>query len=200
MEGFRRRLMVRTMQWLRVGDPAAEALGMAEWAREHGVRLVELEALHMVALESRSLARTVESRARELAAAIDQPIGDVIVSHIEKIIAGVHPADVDEPEVRLLSELGLWIPLPLSGGLSAREREVALFASLGYSSRFIAERLHLSVRTVDTHLGHVYAKLGVEDRDGLRQWFASDRQFSHRHSDAQATSEAPREVPGISAA
>lgn len=201
VEGFRRRLMVRTMQWLRVGDPAAEALGMAEWAREQGVRLVELEALHMVALESRSLARTIESRARELATAIDQPIGDVIVSHIEKITAGVHPTDVDEPEVRLLSELGLWIPLPLSGGLSAREREVALFASLGYSSRFIAERLHLSVRTVDTHLGHVYAKLGVEDRDGLRQWFANDRQFSHRNGDAQATSEAPRGgFPGVSAA
>ena len=35
------------------------------------------------------------------------------------------------------------------------------------SSREIATRLHLSVRTVDNHLGHVYAKLGVSSRAQL---------------------------------
>lgn len=200
VEGFRRRLIVRTMQWLRIGDPLAEAQELSAWARAQGVRLVELEALHIVAMESRALARTVISRARIIATEIDQAIGGVIVSHIEKIVAGVNPADVGEPEVRILSELGLWIPLPLNSGLSAREREVALYASLGYSSRFIAERLHLSVRTVDTHLGHVYAKVGVEDRDGLRQWFANDRQLSLGDGDTRPIKEPRQEIPGISAA
>jgi DNA-binding CsgD family transcriptional regulator len=116
----------------------------------------------------------------------------VILDHIEKIVAGVPATDVDEPELRLLAELGLWLPLPVTGGLSAREREVALFASLGYSSRFIAERLHLSVRTVDTHLGHVYAKLGVDDRDGLRRWFMTDREFPMPHADARSGTDAAR--------
>ncbi|MGK0722876.1 helix-turn-helix transcriptional regulator [Leucobacter sp. W1478] len=200
VEGFRRRLIVRTMQWLRVGDPAAEALEMASWARDQGVRLVELEALHMVALESRTLARSIETRAQKNAEEIDHPISDVIASHITKIVAGAHPSDVDEPEIRLLSEFGLWVPLPLSGGLSAREREVALFASLGYSSRFIAERLHLSARTVDTHLGHVYTKVGVEDRDGLRQWFANDRQFSHLNGENPEVAAITRDPPGASVA
>jgi DNA-binding CsgD family transcriptional regulator len=51
--------------------------------------------------------------------------------------------------------------------LTAREREVALLAGSGVRSREIGERLHLSTRTVDTHLAHVYRKLGVSGRDDL---------------------------------
>jgi DNA-binding CsgD family transcriptional regulator/tetratricopeptide (TPR) repeat protein len=51
--------------------------------------------------------------------------------------------------------------------LTAREREVALLAATGRSSRAIAERLHLSVRTVDNHLARIYDKLGVSSRAAL---------------------------------
>ncbi|MFJ8628399.1 LuxR C-terminal-related transcriptional regulator [Kitasatospora sp. NPDC093550] len=51
--------------------------------------------------------------------------------------------------------------------LSAREREVAELASDGLSSRQIAAHLVLSPRTVDTHLGSVYRKLGVSSRSAL---------------------------------
>ncbi|MFT3851896.1 MAG: LuxR C-terminal-related transcriptional regulator [Ilumatobacteraceae bacterium] len=51
--------------------------------------------------------------------------------------------------------------------LSAREREIALLAADGLSSREIADRLFLSVRTVDNHLQKVYVKLGVNGRGGL---------------------------------
>ena len=52
-------------------------------------------------------------------------------------------------------------------GLSAREREIAILAAEGHSSRDIATRLHLSVRTVDNHLHRAYTKLGVAGRDEL---------------------------------
>ncbi len=52
--------------------------------------------------------------------------------------------------------------------LSAREREVALLAAEGHTSREIADRLHVSVRTVDNHLQRVYAKLGVRSRREIR--------------------------------
>jgi DNA-binding CsgD family transcriptional regulator len=52
--------------------------------------------------------------------------------------------------------------------LTSRELEVASLAAVGLSSAEIAERLHLSVRTVDTHLGRVYLKLGVAGRAELR--------------------------------
>ncbi|MEV6647941.1 helix-turn-helix transcriptional regulator [Amycolatopsis sp. NPDC051371] len=52
-------------------------------------------------------------------------------------------------------------------GLIAREREVAALAAEGRTSRQIAERLTMSVRTVDNHLRPVYAKLGISGRTAL---------------------------------
>jgi DNA-binding CsgD family transcriptional regulator len=49
-------------------------------------------------------------------------------------------------------------------GLTRREREIAMMAASGLSSRTIAAKLQLSVRTVSNHLAHVYAKFGVASR------------------------------------
>jgi DNA-binding CsgD family transcriptional regulator len=56
---------------------------------------------------------------------------------------------------------------PAPEALSRREREVALLAAGGCTSREIAERLFLSPRTVENHLARVYGKLGVTGRDDL---------------------------------
>ncbi len=61
-----------------------------------------------------------------------------------------------------------WIPRSAeSSQLSDREREVALLAAQNLTSREIAERLFVSVRTVDNHLQQVYVKLGVKRRTEL---------------------------------
>ncbi len=51
--------------------------------------------------------------------------------------------------------------------LTLREREVATLAATGLSSRAIAERLSVSVRTVDNQLHRVYTKLGISRRSEL---------------------------------
>ena len=51
--------------------------------------------------------------------------------------------------------------------LTPREREVALLAARGLTSREISDRLFLSTRTVEGHLQRVYNKLGVSNRAGL---------------------------------
>jgi DNA-binding CsgD family transcriptional regulator len=56
-------------------------------------------------------------------------------------------------------------PLPIT----RREREVANLAADGLSSQAIAERLFLSVRTVEGHLQNAYAKLGVNQRRELAE-------------------------------
>lgn len=53
--------------------------------------------------------------------------------------------------------------------LTRREREVAALAADGRTSRQIAARLSLSVRTVDNYLGRVYTKLGVSGRAELAE-------------------------------
>jgi DNA-binding CsgD family transcriptional regulator len=55
----------------------------------------------------------------------------------------------------------------LTSALTPREREVAMLAAARISSREIAARLELSVRTIDNHLNRVYAKLGVSNRTQL---------------------------------
>jgi DNA-binding CsgD family transcriptional regulator len=54
-----------------------------------------------------------------------------------------------------------------TGGLTAREREIAGLAAQGWTSAAIAEELVLSVRTVESHLYRAFAKLGVRSRDEL---------------------------------
>jgi DNA-binding CsgD family transcriptional regulator len=70
--------------------------------------------------------------------------------------------DVRTPGLSLTTSLGT-----ANERLTRREREVAAMAAAGASSREIAERLVLSVRTVDNHLQNVYGKLGVTRRDEL---------------------------------
>jgi DNA-binding CsgD family transcriptional regulator/tetratricopeptide (TPR) repeat protein len=51
--------------------------------------------------------------------------------------------------------------------LTRRERQVAELAAGGYTALQIATRLHIGVRTVETHLAHSYPKLGVTSKQQL---------------------------------
>lgn len=64
----------------------------------------------------------------------------------------------DTPALRLETEID---------PLSSREREIALLAAEGRTSRQIADQLYLSVRTIDNHLQRAYTKLGVAGRSQL---------------------------------
>ncbi|GAA3160753.1 hypothetical protein GCM10010531_10410 [Blastococcus jejuensis] len=78
--------------------------------------------------------------------------------------------DADEA-AQLLRELGVRIPAPRSprtpAGLTPRECEVLRLVVDGLSNQQIADRLFLSKRTVEHHVGHVMAKIGVDTRSEL---------------------------------
>jgi DNA-binding NarL/FixJ family response regulator len=51
--------------------------------------------------------------------------------------------------------------------LTPRQRQICELAAAGATNRGIAQQLFLSVKTVETHLGAVYEKLGVDSRARL---------------------------------
>jgi len=85
-----------------------------------------------------------------------------LVRAIRAVAAGeryVHPS------------LGAALAAPAPAGpvedLTEREREVLRLLALGHTNQEIAERLFVSVRTVESHRAHVMAKLRVSTRAGL---------------------------------
>ena len=59
--------------------------------------------------------------------------------------------------------------------LTAREREVLQLIARGYRYKEIAARLHLSVKTVETHVSTVLRKLQLSNRHELTRWAARRR-------------------------
>ena len=65
-----------------------------------------------------------------------------------------------------LSRVGARRPPP-AGELTPAERRVAELAAAGLANKEIARDLFVSVKTVEAHLSHVYAKLGIRSRAQL---------------------------------
>ena len=63
-------------------------------------------------------------------------------------------------------------------GLTAAERRVAKLVAEGRTNREVAAALFLGERTVETHLTHVYAKLGIRSRAELARVYEATEQSS----------------------
>ena len=55
-------------------------------------------------------------------------------------------------------------------GLTLREVEILRLVAAGMTNRQTAERLGLSIRTVDAHLRSIYAKLGIKSRSAATRY------------------------------
>jgi DNA-binding NarL/FixJ family response regulator len=60
--------------------------------------------------------------------------------------------------------------------LTQREREVLRHIARGFTYKVIAQRLHISVKTVETHVSAVLRKLQLSNRHELTRW-ATDRRL-----------------------
>jgi DNA-binding NarL/FixJ family response regulator len=61
--------------------------------------------------------------------------------------------------------------------LTPREKEVLRYIARGYAYKEIARELHISVKTVESHVGGVLRKLQLTNRYELSRW-ASDRKLA----------------------
>jgi DNA-binding CsgD family transcriptional regulator len=123
------------------GDGGA-LLAAAERFADQGALLVAVEAAHAAAAAHRDAGRQASARAATARAGLWLTACE-----------GARPPAM--------------LAMPDAVDLTPREREVALLAAAGSSSREIADRLVVSVRTVDNHLQNVYRKLGVTRRQDL---------------------------------
>ena len=78
---------------------------------------------------------------------------------------------------RLLGRFGHPIVAPIRPTLelTPRQLEIAEFVAAGMSNAEIAERLFLSVRTVTSHLDHIYTRLGISSRAALATYAVESR-------------------------
>ena len=57
--------------------------------------------------------------------------------------------------------------LPTLSGLTPAEQAVARLVATGRTNRQTAAELYVSVKTIEFHLGHIFAKLGIRSRRDL---------------------------------
>jgi DNA-binding NarL/FixJ family response regulator len=88
--------------------------------------------------------------------------GQALVAAVRTIVGG---GTVVDPEVVGLLLRSTARP-PLVGTLTPREHEVLTLMAEGRSNTGIGETLHVSVKTVETHVEHILDKLGIEPSPG----------------------------------
>lgn len=155
------------------GGEADEARALVARAREFGFSLMELRALHALAMAERGASEADLARADDIVAAVDAPIAGPLRDSMRAIADGEPPASGDA--ARVLARRGLLVPTPQHSALTAREHQLAEFFALGYSNAQIAKKLHVSKRTIESHAAHIFQKLHINSREDVGDALDRDR-------------------------
>lgn len=158
---------------IRAGGAAMLADALAGFAAYSGCTLITTLAETAVAWRDADAASAIELAPRIQGIGLDALALDTVRSALEWA-AGERML---ERRARVLAtELALTVVAPRRGrearveaGLTEREWVIAQAAARRERSREIADRLGVSVRTVDNHLANVYRKLGIAGRSELEQ-------------------------------
>jgi DNA-binding CsgD family transcriptional regulator len=161
--------------WLRLDPAAILAERLAELAKMTDSKLVEVLADHAHALVNADAPGLLDAGERFAVLTAWRMAADAAAA-AARIFDRRHQTRAAQAAARTAAAYGQHCegtPPPTTEEpagatrLTRREREIAVQAAAGRSSKEIAARLYLSRRTVENHLYHVYIKLGVTDRDGL---------------------------------
>jgi DNA-binding CsgD family transcriptional regulator len=142
-----------------LNTPLAEAI--AEHARglaNHDADLLDAAANRFADIGAMALAADAEAQAAREHARRGRRGKELECSTRAHWLAGQH--EIRTPAVYFIAR-----PLPITD----REREIVMLAAAGLSNRQIAERLSVSVRTVEGHIYRIFAKLGIDRRERLVQ-------------------------------
>ena len=71
---------------------------------------------------------------------------------------------------RAIEQAASGAPRAAADALSARQREVLWLIAQGNSTRAIAEQMHLSVKTIETHRAQIMRRTGIDNVAGLTRY------------------------------
>jgi DNA-binding NarL/FixJ family response regulator len=91
---------------------------------------------------------------------------DELLGAIRAAATGGAPLDPKAARVMLDSRR----PRRAADGLTGREQEVLRLVVAGLANKQIGRRLGIAERTVKSHLGHIFERLGVTDRTQAALW------------------------------
>jgi two-component system nitrate/nitrite response regulator NarL len=137
---------------------AGELGGLPEWLRAGAVpfRVVVIVPEAGTAQGYRALAAGADGLLSRRAT------GEQLVDAVLRVAVG-ETVIARETQTAVAEEIRIREKLPRPA-VSVRERQILELVADGLTAPEIAGRLHLSVPTVKTHLGHLYEKLGVSER------------------------------------
>lgn len=90
-------------------------------------------------------------------------LGEQLGDHVQEVLDGGRPISPQIAGFMLDIDDGVENASDIEN-LTPREREVVQLIARGYSYRKAAEALFVSVKTVETHMGHIFDKLGIASR------------------------------------
>lgn len=122
------------------------------------------------------LARTEAAHGASLRRAGKRRQARLALTRAADVLAALGARPYLEPVRAELAAMGVVsatdVPRPL-GRLTPQELAVARLVSEGRSNKEVAAELFVSVKTIEFHLGNVYAKLGVRTRTQLTRLLAA---------------------------
>jgi DNA-binding CsgD family transcriptional regulator len=184
----------------RLGDPASVAGRLEQLAAEHEGELVPAYAAHAAAATSgdaRALVDVTDRFQKLGASLLAAEAATEAAQAFQRAGDGRAAAALGQRASTLAAACegartpGLTAPV-IVAPLTPRERDIASFAAQGASSKDIADRLFLSVRTVNNHLQSVYSKLGVAGRHELAAALADQADLSPAPDPASRRSSSTR--------
>ena len=145
-----------------------------------------LDGVHRDHPEIRFLALSVSDAAEDVIAVIRAGARGYVTKSISPAdlaaaIRRVHEGDaVFSPRLAgfVLDAFGAEVAEPVDEELdllTQREREVMRLIARGYAYKEVAKRLHLSVKTIETHVWAVLRKLQLSSRHELTRWATERR-------------------------
>ncbi|HEX2052370.1 MAG TPA: response regulator transcription factor [Actinomycetota bacterium] len=145
-----------------------------------------LEAVHRDHPEIRFLALSVSDAAEDVIAVIRAGARGYVTKSISPADLAAAIRRVNEGDAVFSPRLAGFV-LDAFGGeiaepvdeeldlLTQREREVMRLIARGYAYKEVAKRLHLSVKTIETHVSAVLRKLQLSSRHELTRWATERR-------------------------